>query len=149
MTGPTIFVVRLVLALSLFAFLGWGLYVLWQDLRRQSRLLNVSQLPTLTLHAVLDGQAQVFRFTQSEVSIGRDPASDCTMENSTISGRHARLTYHHGQWWVEDLNSTNGTFLNGQLVDAPMVLTSGDELRFGQIQMQVSLADHPAAEFER
>ena len=79
--------------------------------------------------------------------MGRDPASDLYIEDKTISARHAKLSYHHGQWWVEDLRSTNGTFLNDEPVQEPLVLASGDRLRFGQVQWQVQ-AERQAASGE-
>jgi pSer/pThr/pTyr-binding forkhead associated (FHA) protein len=72
-------------------------------------------------------------FNQPEVIIGRSASCDVILEDKTVSGRHARLAYHHGQWWLEDLGSTNGTFLNGEPVSAAVVLTHGDQLRCGQM----------------
>ena len=44
--------------------------------------------------------------------IGRDTHCDLSVMDEALSAHHARITFHHGQWWLEDLNSTNGTFLN-------------------------------------
>ena len=43
------------------------------------------------------------------------------------------------EWWVEDLDSTNGTFLNQIQVEEPMVITSGDDLRCGRINIQIKI----------
>lgn len=57
-----------------------------------------------------------------------------------ISGRHARLVRQEdGSLWVEDLGSTNGTFVNGARLDAPRALTSGDTLRLGATDLVVTL----------
>jgi len=85
--------------------------------------------------------AAIYRFTSSEVFIGRDPASECRLDDKTISARHARLAYHHGQWWVEDLQSRNGTSLNGVPVSTPVVLTSGDQLQCGACTFSVILGE--------
>jgi pSer/pThr/pTyr-binding forkhead associated (FHA) protein len=141
MSGVVFLIVRILLALALYAFLGWALFTLWQDLRRQSRMLSASQAPAIVLALLKEGETHSYRFTQTEVMLGRDPACDLNLEDRTISAQHARLSYHHGQWWVEDLGSTNGTFLNQEVVEEPVVLTAGDELRFGQMAFQVQIEE--------
>ena len=74
-----------------------------------------------------------------ELTIGRDPACNCVISDSTVSAQHARLVFRQGQWWVEDLRSTNGTYLNQELVLDPLVITSGDHLRCGQAQFVITI----------
>jgi pSer/pThr/pTyr-binding forkhead associated (FHA) protein len=59
--------------------------------------------------------------------------------DDTVSARHARLSYHHNQWWVEDLQSRNGTYLNDERVSVPTVIVSGDELRYGQVATLIEI----------
>jgi pSer/pThr/pTyr-binding forkhead associated (FHA) protein len=61
------------------------------------------------------------------------------LDDKTVSARHARLAYHHGQWWLEDLRSRNGTFLNTKAVHEPLVLATGDEVQFGSLKFLVLL----------
>jgi len=138
MSGPVLLAIRIALAAALYAFAGWALYVLWKELRQQSLALRLPQAPALLLTGT---DLKIHRFTRAEISIGRDPTSSCHLEDPTISAQHARLTYHHGHWWVEDLKSTNGTFLNAEAVVEPVVITTGDMLRFGQLIFQVSIGD--------
>jgi pSer/pThr/pTyr-binding forkhead associated (FHA) protein len=139
MSGPILLVLRLLLASALYAFLGWAFWVLWQDLRRHSKAAVTSQVPTLTLVAQTGDSGTEFRFTLPEILVGRDPACQCCLDDKTISAQHARLSYHHRQWWVEDLRSRNGTFLNQAPVAEPLVIVSGDLLRCGQVIFQVLL----------
>ena len=118
-------------ALALFAFLGYMLWILWRDMVRQDEILASRRLPPMLL-SLANGEQQ--RFTTPEVVIGRDPSSELVFEDSTVSSMHARLIYHHGHWWLEDLHSTNGTFLNGETVVTPLVVTPGDVVRCGQIE---------------
>ena len=141
MSGPIFLVLRLVLSGFLYAFFGWALWTLWRDLRQQNQLLHSVRPPALSLIAQTSKPEAAYRFTQLEVLVGRDPACDCCLDDITISARHARLSYHHGQWWVEDLHSRNGTFLNQQPVSEAVVLTTGDELRYGQLIFQISLGE--------
>jgi len=63
--------------------------------------------------------------------VGRDSEAGFVVSRSSVSRQHARLyTDDDGQWWVEDLNSTNGTFVNETRIRAQM-LTDADQVRFG------------------
>ena len=61
------------------------------------------------------------------------------MDDQTVSSQHARLAYRKQQWWLEDLASTNGTFLNGEAVTTPVVITHGDELRLGHLGVRIEI----------
>lgn len=146
MSGPIILVLRIFLALALYGFLSWALWMFWLDLRQQGRSLEEAGAYNLVLTPQIQDKVKRMNFNQSEVIIGRDPASDCFLDDQTISVRHARLAFHHGQWWVEDLGSHNGTFLNQDPVMEAVVITSGDELRCGGVLIKVHLGkDQPAA----
>lgn len=149
MSGEIILALRIALTATLYIFTGLALWTLWRDLNRQSKQLMAPQAPPLTLvYPQENGQPRSERFTIASLTVGRDPASEVHLEDKTISAHHARLSYHHGQWWVEDLNSTNGTYLNQEPVVAPMVLTAGDLLRFGQVELQVSFSEQSQFESE-
>ncbi len=139
MSGPILLVLRLVLAASLYAFIAWAFLTIWRDLKAQHLILALRQPPLLTLTLQAETRKQTFHFTQQSLTIGRDPICDLLLEDNTVSAQHARLTFRQNQWWVEDLHSTNGTFLNQIPVLEPIVVTSGDLLRCGQISMEISV----------
>ncbi|MDD5370239.1 MAG: FHA domain-containing protein [Anaerolineaceae bacterium] len=141
MTGILVLILRIALAVALYSFLGWAFYVLWQDLRQQSALLNRRRIPSLQLTWLEDQEKRTRLYHTPELIIGRDSAAECSITNETISARHARLSFHHNQWWLEDLKSTNGTFLNQERLDIPTVIVSGDELRCGQVNLSVMIHD--------
>lgn len=141
MSGSIVLALRLLLALALYAFLGWALYTFWRDIRREAiALVNRRAAGISLLVRVGRETIGVKHFVQPEISLGRDPVCDIPIFDETVSAHHARLTYHHGQWWVEDLGSTNGTRLNQEMVTLPTVLTSGDEVSIGQTSLLVNLA---------
>ena len=138
MSGPILLVLRIVLIASLYSLLGWAFYILWRDLRRQVNFDNIPSVPLLKLSGESEA-VEIFSFNLVEISVGRDPAADLCLDHPTISARHAHLSFHHSQWWVEDLHSKNGTFLNGEPVDEPMVITQGDRLGFGQVSLIIEI----------
>lgn len=140
MTGIVILVLRALLAIALYAFLARALYGIWRDLRAQSSLIASRQVPPLTIANLEAGEGSKARaFTVPEVVIGRDPSCEYVLPDETVSSRHARLSYHHNQWWVEDLQSTNGTFLNDERVYTPAVIISNDEVRCGQERLLLTI----------
>jgi len=141
MSGPVLLILRFLLALGLYAFLAWAFLNLWRDIQQQSALLATRRAPPISLTiASADRPPQVRHFEQPEITIGRDPACECPMDEDTASARHARFSYHHGQWWLEDLDSTNGTLLNQERLSTPTVVISGDEIGCGKTRLTIALS---------
>ena len=140
MSGPIVLALRLGLAVCLYAFLGWGLFTLWRDLQAQGISLAGRKAPAVSLAIQLGPRETTRRvFQQIEVTLGRDPACDVPLNDDAVSARHARLAYHHGQWWAEDLGSTNGTRLNQAQLNTPTVITTGDQIECGHTALIVSI----------
>ncbi|MGD8405055.1 MAG: FHA domain-containing protein [Anaerolineales bacterium] len=73
-----------------------------------------------------------FELNKSEIIVGRDPDVDITIPSPIVSRRHARLTRDGDAYMIEDMGSSNGTYVNGQRVSERRQLKSGDQVRFGQ-----------------
>lgn len=144
LSGLILLAIRVALVIALYSFLSWALLTLWREMKRQAELLASRQSPPITLLYRNGDESRPYRFTIPEISIGRDPTCDCQLDDKTVSANHARLSHHHGQWWIEDLGSTNGTFLNHEPVSTPLVITSGDELRFGQVVVTIAIGEGEA-----
>jgi len=139
MTGLVVLLARGLALLALYAFLGFALWIMWQQLRR-GLVAAGSGSPPIRLEMRTGNRRGVIRqFTQPEVTLGRDPASDVPLADKAVSAQHAQLRYHHGQWWISDLGSRNGTQLNRQKLQGPTVLTTGDEIRCGVVRLLVTL----------
>ena len=65
------------------------------------------------------------------LSIGRSKDADVQIEDRYASGIHARLFSREGRHWVEDMNSTNGTTLNGAALNGEAELVDGDTIQIG------------------
>jgi hypothetical protein len=139
MTAILLLILRLAMVLALYAFLGWAVYTLWRDIKRQSELLAARRIPKITLVSQFGDESISSDFVVPELVLGRDQTCDLILDEKTVSAEHARLSYHHGNWWVEDLHSRNGTFLNLDLLAAQAVLTSGDELQVGQVKLRIEI----------
>lgn len=137
---------RLLFALALYAFVGWAIYTMWKNLEREALISKKRSIPVISLSIQIDDQVQRKSFTQPQLVIGRDASCEISIEDRTISSRHARLSFHHSQWWVEDLHSRNGTFLNQEKVVQAMALVSGDELQCGRVRIAVQIGNDFAQE---
>lgn len=72
-----------------------------------------------------------------EVTLGRAAGCQITLDDTYASQIHARVFNRDGQWLVEDLGSTNGTWLNRHKVSGPMVLQRGDRLQIGNTVLEL------------
>lgn len=79
-----------------------------------------------------DGTEVTHDLPEDKTTVGRRPENSLQIEDASISSHHAEVFFENNTFFVRDLGSTNGTYLNGgQIKKAP--LTHGDELRFGSI----------------
>ena len=139
MSAILLLVIRILMAAALYGFLGLVVFTLLRDLRQQGELLAAQRPPALTLTNLVDLNVGPKRFTKPEVVLGREADCDFPLDDQTVSSQHARLSYHHRQWWLEDLASTNGTYLNDEPVTSSVVITQGDELRLGNITVRIGI----------
>jgi pSer/pThr/pTyr-binding forkhead associated (FHA) protein len=73
----------------------------------------------------------------AEVTLGRSPRCIVRLEDRFASGVHARVFERNGELWLEDLGSTNGTYLNDERLVAPTRLQRGDRIRIGSTVFEV------------
>jgi hypothetical protein len=66
------------------------------------------------------------------LTLGRDSGNSIAINDAEISRRHARLSFQGGKYVLEDIGSTNGTFVNNQRLGGPYVLKPGDVISFGE-----------------
>jgi hypothetical protein len=75
---------------------------------------------------------RVFELTKSEIYIGRDVSNDIVVNDAEVSRKHARLILQAAGYMLEDLGSTNGSFVNGQRLMGPHILRPGEVVMFGE-----------------
>ncbi len=69
---------------------------------------------------------RTFPLDRDVITLGREPSSTIPIGEIQVSRQHARITRRGGQWVIEDLGSTNGTFVNGMRLSGPHPLANGD-----------------------
>ncbi|HEU5381177.1 MAG TPA: FHA domain-containing serine/threonine-protein kinase [Ktedonobacteraceae bacterium] len=91
--------------------------------------------PILARFQIQNGQmaGRSFRFHQDLTTIGRTNGNDLIISGKTVSRRHARLWFDNGRWYIADMQSANGTFVNNMRLQSnqPVALNDGDVLNFG------------------
>lgn len=93
-----------------------------------SELVVVSPAELAGVTWVLQGAEQL---------MGRSSQCTLVVDDSFVSGRHARFARTSHGWSVEDLGSTNGTWVNGEQVTGPQVLRAGDHVAVGGVVMEL------------
>ena len=89
-------------------------------------------------------KGRVFEFPEDDSRVlGRGSGPRCLLDN-TASRMHAEVTCRDGQWFLNDLHSTNGTFLNGQKIASETLIKEGDHVQIGCTQLAASYAHNDA-----
>jgi len=87
------------------------------------------------------------QLTKDRTTLGRRPYNDVVIDNLAISGEHAVFQMTGNDVFIEDLNSTNGTYVNGKAVKK-QALTSGDSIEIGKYKIKF-LGDTPENNFDK
>lgn len=91
----------------------------------------------MTIHAYLIYRSGIHTGEEKEITtnllrIGRDPANDFVVDDIEVSRNHVKITCIEDDFRIEDLNSTNGTYLNGRKISTSEKLKNGDLIRLGE-----------------
>ena len=134
----TIWVVRLLFLGLLYLFLFAIARMLLRDLTAAARE-PTTELGRLVVVASPAGEpAEGSTLALDAITtLGRDVNNAVVVDDQFASARHAVLTYRGRTWYVEDLNSTNGTFVNGSPVEGVAPVGYGDEIQLGQVRLRL------------
>ena len=102
--------------------------------------------PARTRQAMIEvlWMKQSLPLVDGEHVAGRDAECSLVIDGTTVSRRHARLTVAHASVTIEDLDSTNGTHVNGTRISAPTRLVPGDEFALGSEVLRVRMRSSSA-----
>lgn len=79
---------------------------------------------------------------QGETTIGRDPGCELMLDNLGVSRRHARLREVEDRYIIEDMNSTNGVFVDGRRISTAATVNPGDEIKIGKFSLVLQQVTH-------
>lgn len=75
-----------------------------------------------------------FTLHQGVTTIGRAVGNDLLLQDGSVSRMHARLSFAHGVWYIEDVGSSNGIWVHNKQVKRPLALSHGDIVRLGNVE---------------
>ena len=135
----------LVLWLIRIIFLGLLYYFLYRVVRALLRDLRAAtresspELGRLVVLASPNGEPAAGTALTLDVitTLGRDVNNSIVIDDPFASADHAVLTFRGRAWFVEDLDSTNGSYVNGNPIQGVSALTFGDELQIGQVRLRL------------
>ncbi len=130
--------VRLLFLLLLYLFLARVMRALLRDLRSAARE-SADRPGRLVVLDSPSGEPAVGRSFGLDVitPLGRDVNNAIVIDDPFASADHAVLTYRGRSWYLEDLGSTNGSYVNGHAIDGVAALGYGDEVQIGQVRFRL------------
>ena len=136
-----LWVVRLLFLALLYVFLARVIRILLRDLRAAARepAIRPGRLVVLESPA---GEPAVGRSFGLDVitSLGRNVNNAIVIDDPFVSAEHAVLSYRGRNWYLEDLDSTNGSYVNGHPISGLAALGFGDEIQMGQVRLHLERA---------
>jgi pSer/pThr/pTyr-binding forkhead associated (FHA) protein len=138
MTAFIVLILRIILAILLLGFVGLLFLTTLRQLKSQLKLLSPDLSSNIRISFKQNPEQEAFVINQTDVFLGRDPNCTIYIPDETISAQHARLYLIDQNWWIHDLNSTNGTFLNDERIDQPCILTDNDMLQVGNVKLIIN-----------
>jgi FHA domain-containing protein len=134
----TLWIIRFLFLGLLYVFLFFVARALLRDLRSAARELSVELGRLVVLGSPSGDPAIGAVFPLDAVTtLGRDVNNNVVVEDPFASADHAVLTFRGRAWYVEDRESTNGTFVNGSRVAGVSPLGFGDVLQIGQARFRL------------
>jgi hypothetical protein len=99
---------------------------------------DVERADALTLRLETErGSQSMFQVTKSGATIGRGPESTIQLADLSVSRKHARITYRQGAYWLSDLGSMGGTWVDGTKLAAPRRVATGQTIDIGVCRLLV------------
>ena len=151
----TLLVLRLFAVAVLYAFLIIAVYVIWHDLGTAAHvghqspdisiLADETVAPAGRLRVASGGESPLQLGDAIELrahtTLGRASDNHIVLIDTFVSSYHARLERRDGEWWLTDLDSRNGTLLNGVPITKSVPLVDGDIVGVGQVELKLEIED--------
>jgi FHA domain len=140
-----LFALRMLGALLLLAFLFALAWMIWRDLQQTAAAAESAQqlhghLLVLASESPSASQGTIFPLLPV-TRIGRAPSNTIVLDDAFVSAEHALLARRDSQWWIEDLRSRNGTLLNDLPLEEATIVSAGDVISIGSVQLKIEPQD--------
>jgi len=143
-------VLRVAFVFLLYFFLFQVIRVTSRDISRtQPRaVVAADAMPEESAYGVLivvqPGQAKLLPGQRLPLepytTLGRRLSNTIQLDDDFVSGEHTRISIREdGNWWVEDAGSTNGTYVNGMKISAPVQVRNGDTVGIGRVELRLEV----------
>ena len=130
--------IRILFLLLIYLFLARVIRALLRDLRAAAREPDVRPGRLVVLASPSGEPPAGHSFALDVVTpLGRDVNNAIVVDDPFASAEHAVLTFRGRSWYLEDLGSTNGTYINGRPVAGVAPIGFGDELQIGEVRMRL------------
>lgn len=131
----SLLILRALLIILIYAFLAVAVYVIWREFNHNTRDTNQTHQPAI-LTATDASETSTEYQLRPVTALGRSSDNHIIIDDPFASTHHAIIVWRDQRWWIEDLESHNGTQLNNQLLSEPSVLTSGDIISVGETELK-------------
>lgn len=136
MSAEIVLVIRILIAIFIYGFLALTIWSLWQTTFPSK--IKQKEIPAGVVLTNI-GNNESLSFSSHEIYIGRDENANFMIMDEAASNMHARIYRKDDQWWIEDLNSTNGTFLNQDKLVSPELIASEDTIQCGETLIKFAI----------
>lgn len=143
-TAGVLFLIRAGSAVLLLTFVGLIGWLLFQDLRAARQAMTgqgggLGALRVIANTGALPAVDTVYDLSPV-TTLGRNSRNTIVLDDTYVSAEHALLAWRDSQWWLEDLGSRNGTVLNDAPLAGATVISAGDVVTIGGVQLKLELA---------
>ena len=122
----------------IYYFIYHIIRLIYLDINRinqmQKRQFNSPYLKLVNRKESLDFDIQEFYDLKDVITIGRNKENDIQILDKFMSSQHLKITMDEEEYFLEDLGSVNGTYLNGEQIQDVMKLKTGDRIGLGQVE---------------
>lgn len=139
-----LFIMRVISLLLLLTFMGAIVIVIWKEYRSALEQVEAGRRShgyLIAMHEIDDAfipTGDVYPILPI-TTLGRAPTNTIIIDDTFASSEHALLARRHGQWWLEDRQSRNGTTLNKELIRSSVVVTNGDIIGVGSQHFRLEI----------
>ncbi len=130
-----------VFTVIIYMFIFAVIRLIYMDVKKMSRFANednnsaiTASLRTLKPKVPITSELKRRYSVYEGATIGRNKRCDIVIDEKFVSGEHLRIWYEDGEWYLEDLGSRNGTFVNGSRIKDTVILDPQDKISVGGLE---------------